>query len=177
MTNISISKLRKLSSPQRAYLWKVEFAELPDVGIDIQDLSLHAQTSVIPSKEYGEITRNWMNHTIPYPGKGTKDGTVDIDFFMHGVDVYHFFVEWGQLIEDNETGVGDKFENITANIVMVLLDHEGQEQEAEDIYEVELKLAWPVNPTQDLNLDYSEDAELGPHTVSMRYADFTKRRL
>jgi hypothetical protein len=178
MPNINISKLQQLSAPQKSYLWKVEFNQLPDVGVDPgTDLSLHAQTSQMPGKEISTIERNWQAHTIQYPGKGTNFGSIDVDFFMHSVDVYHFFVEWGQLIENNQTGLGDSFSNIIANLSMVLLDHQGEGNDASEQYECELKFVWPTNPANDLDFDYSDEGEAGPHTVSLAYSDFNKKNL
>lgn len=145
--DVSIERVRATGEPYYGYQWLFQVNGVDAGGVEnLETLSLRCQSASLPGTNYGTAERPWMNHTVVYPNKPEKHGTLPVTFYMYNdLSARTLMENWNQAIVGPRSGVGLSFDEIFGTITLKLLNANprGGGDQAENIGRAELYMAWP----------------------------------
>jgi hypothetical protein len=172
--NINIDRVEAIGQPFFGYQWLMQINNVSaDPVSGLQDVSLRATSASVPSVTTQTAEKNWMNHTIVYPTKPEKHGTITLSIDMYSdLAVRQLFEDWRNAIVDTDTGVGYSFSEITGRVVLKLLNAnpQGGGEEAQEIGRAILFMCWPQE-VGEVPLEQGNQ-EQGSFDVTMQYSNF-----
>lgn len=153
MANVSADKLKvNLTNSQRTFMWEVIIPD-PIGGGDTEALTVRAQSTSIPGREFGKIHIDYKNtagFNVPGKVKYSQNWTVT---FVEGEDrkIRKAITDWmQQIIHDTQmVGLGDPF--IKKNVYFRLLSSNGDK-----INSIKLVGAYPEK-IDDTSVDYNTE--------------------
>jgi hypothetical protein len=168
MSRLDLTQLRSLPDYAEVYKWKVQFLQLPSVGIAgfpiSQQLDLRCESSTIPTLTNEKITVENRGHQVRRAGRSTYSESITLTF-QETVDgaIHKFAKGWRELIWSTRGGVSRPQEQIEGIIRLELLDKEDRAYWQYILYGVWLESYEP--PT----LDTSNDIMRIPMTFSLDF--------
>lgn len=121
--------MRGLPDYAEAYRWKLQFLQLPSVGIAgfplSQALDLRCESATLPKMSNEEITVENRGHQVNIPGRSiySKEITLTLQETTDAA-IQLFLKGWRELIWGTRSGKGAKKEDCEAVIRLELLDKE-----------------------------------------------------
>lgn len=98
-----IEQVRAIHNPQRAYMWEVEFLDLPTGDSDT--MKLRASSVNIGGVSTDPIEWNFKSEKTTFAGRTASGRTVSFDFTeTEGAEVYSFLRDLYDLSHDEKTG-------------------------------------------------------------------------
>lgn len=129
MSRISLGDIRGLPDYAEAYRWKIQFLQLPTVGVAgfplSQALDLRCETAGLPKLNNEKLTIENRGHQVRVPGRSIYSENITLNFQETTDGAIHKFLKgWRELIWSTRGGVSRKKEDVEAVLRMELLDKE-----------------------------------------------------
>jgi hypothetical protein len=129
MSRISLSDIRGLPDYAEVYRWKIQFLQLPSVGVAgfplSQALDLRCESTAVPKLNNEKITIENRGHQTRRAGRSVYSENISMTF-QETVDgsIHKFLKGWRELIWSTRGGVSRPQTDIEAVIRLELLDKE-----------------------------------------------------
>lgn len=120
----TISDIRGVGNPQRAYEWEVSLTTKGAGGAEI--LKQRAKSVSIPETSVDTIIINYKSRKAHYAGRSASPSTVTVVFWEdENQAVYKFFKDWMEKqLTDSEIGGGVTADQYTADMSIATLAHD-----------------------------------------------------
>lgn len=131
MSRLDLTQIRALPDYAELYKWKVQFLQLPQVGVAgfpiSQQLDLRCESTTLPKLSNEKITVENRGHQTRRAGRSIYSENITLNF-QETVDgaIQTFAKGWRELIWATRTGRGRPQQQIEGVIRLELLDKEDQ---------------------------------------------------
>ena len=174
MSRLDLTQMRSLPDYAELYKWKVQFLQLPAIGVPgfplSQQLDLRCESSTVPKRTNEKITVENRGHQVRRAGRTVYSENITLTF-QETVDgaIHKFAKGWSELIWASRSGVSLPQESLEGVIRLELLDKEDQGYWQYILYGVWLEDSDPpeLNTSNDImripmifSLDFFVDAPL-----------------